>query len=36
MSFTSKGTHEIIVAGRQRQMFKVDVEKGTVTQTVCF
>jgi hypothetical protein len=35
MNFTSKGTREILVAGCQEQMFKVDVEKGTITDTVC-
>ena len=34
MNFTSKGTREILVAGCQDQMFKVDVEKGTITDTV--
>ena len=34
MSFTSKGTHELLIAGYQDTMFKVDVEKGTVIQTV--
>lgn len=34
MSFTSKGTHELLVAGNQQTMFKVDVEKGTVTEEV--
>ncbi|KAL2354819.1 PAB-dependent poly(A)-specific ribonuclease subunit PAN2 [Cryomyces antarcticus] len=34
MSYTSKGTHEILVAGNQDTMFKVDVKKGIVTQTV--
>jgi hypothetical protein len=34
MNFTSKGTREILVAGCQEQMFKVDVEKGTVVDTV--
>jgi len=34
MNFTSKGTREILVAGCQEQMFKIDVEKGTVTDTV--
>jgi len=34
MNFTSKGTREILIAGCQVQMFKVDVEKGTVTETV--
>jgi PAB-dependent poly(A)-specific ribonuclease subunit 2 len=34
MSFTAKGTHELVVAGGQDTMFKIDVEKGTVTQVV--
>jgi hypothetical protein len=34
MNFTSKGTREILVAGCQDQMFKVDVEKGVVVNTV--
>lgn len=34
MSFTSKGTHEVLLAGAQDTMFKIDVEKGTITQTV--
>jgi PAB-dependent poly(A)-specific ribonuclease subunit 2 len=34
MSYTSKGTSEIIVAGQQDQMFIIDVEKGTVTKQV--
>lgn len=34
MSFTSKGTHELLVAGHQDTLFKIDVEKGTVTDTV--
>ena len=34
MSYTSKGTHELLVAGGQRTMFKIDVEKGEITQTV--
>jgi primosomal replication protein N len=36
MNFTSKGTREILVAGCQEQMFKVDVEKGVVVNTVGF
>lgn len=32
MSFTSKGTREILVAGVQDQMFVVDVEKGEITK----
>jgi PAB-dependent poly(A)-specific ribonuclease subunit 2 len=35
MNFTSKGTREILVAGCQEQMFKVDVDKGAITDTVC-
>lgn len=35
MNFTSKGTREILVAGCQENMFKVDVEKGAITDTVC-
>jgi hypothetical protein len=34
MNFTSKGTREILIAGCQEQMFKVDVEKGVVVDTV--
>jgi PAB-dependent poly(A)-specific ribonuclease subunit 2 len=34
MNFTSKGTREILIAGCQEQMFKVDVEKGTIADTV--
>jgi len=34
MNFTSKGTREILVAGCQEKMFKVDVEKGTIADTV--
>jgi PAB-dependent poly(A)-specific ribonuclease subunit 2 len=35
MSFTSKGTNEIIVAGLQDQMFVIDVNKGEITKEVC-
>jgi PAB-dependent poly(A)-specific ribonuclease subunit 2 len=35
MNFTSKGTREILVAGCQGRTFKVDVEKGTITDSVC-
>jgi PAB-dependent poly(A)-specific ribonuclease subunit 2 len=35
MNFTSKGTREILIAGCQEQMFKVDVEKGIIIDTVC-
>jgi hypothetical protein len=34
MNFTSKGTREILVAGCQNRMFKVDVEKGAIIETV--
>ncbi|KAL1594781.1 poly(A)-specific ribonuclease [Nothophoma quercina] len=34
MNFTSKGTREILVAGCQNRMFKVDVEKGAITETL--
>lgn len=34
MSYTSKGTSEILVAGLQDVMFTVDVDKGTVTKQV--
>lgn len=36
MNFTSKGTREILVAGCQEHMFKVDVDKGVITDTVRF
>jgi hypothetical protein len=34
MSFTAKGQHEILVAGRQNTMFRIDVEKGNIVDTV--
>ncbi|KAF2396885.1 PAB-dependent poly(A)-specific ribonuclease subunit PAN2 [Trichodelitschia bisporula] len=34
MSFTSRGTQEILVAGFQDTMFRVDVEKGTIIQAL--
>lgn len=34
MSFTSKNADEVLVAGQQDTMFKVDLEKGTITETV--
>jgi PAB-dependent poly(A)-specific ribonuclease subunit 2 len=34
MSYTSRGTSEILVAGLQDQMFIIDVDKGTVTKQV--
>lgn len=36
MSFTSKGTNEILVAGRQPHMYKIDIEKGVITSTASF
>ena len=35
MSFAQKGNNEILVAGCQDTMFKINVEKGTVSQAVC-
>jgi hypothetical protein len=35
MSFTSKGLNEILVAGAQEKMFKIDLEKGAVIDIVC-
>jgi PAB-dependent poly(A)-specific ribonuclease subunit 2 len=34
MSYTSRGTAEILVAGLQQTMFILDVEKGTITKEV--
>jgi PAB-dependent poly(A)-specific ribonuclease subunit 2 len=34
MSFTSRGTHELLIAGVQEQMFKIDVEKGQIMEYV--
>lgn len=34
MSYTNKGTGEILVAGLQDQMFVIDVEKGTIAKQV--
>ncbi|KAL2069699.1 hypothetical protein VTL71DRAFT_14378 [Oculimacula yallundae] len=34
MSYTNKGTGEIIVAGLQDQMFVIDVEKGVITKQI--
>ena len=34
VSYTSKGTSEMIVAGLQTSMFTVDVEKGMITRKV--
>jgi PAB-dependent poly(A)-specific ribonuclease subunit 2 len=36
MSYTSKGTSEILVAGLQDQMFTIDVEKGAITKQVAY
>lgn len=35
MSFTSKGTAEIIVAGMQNTMLVIDLNKGEVVKQVC-
>lgn len=34
MSFTSANATELVVAGCQRQMYRIDVDKGTVTDTI--
>jgi PAB-dependent poly(A)-specific ribonuclease subunit 2 len=34
VSFTSKGTTEILVAGVQGTMFSIDVDKGVITKEV--
>ena len=34
MSFTSKGTAEILVAGEQDKMFVIDTVKGEITKQV--
>lgn len=34
MSFTSKGTGEILVAGEQDKMFVIDTNKGEITKQV--
>jgi hypothetical protein len=34
MSFTSKSANEVLVAGQQDTMFKIDVEKGMIIETV--
>ncbi|KAK4636083.1 PAN2-PAN3 deadenylation complex catalytic subunit PAN2 [Fulvia fulva] len=34
MSFTSREANEVIVAGCQAHMFRIDVEKGTVLETI--
>jgi hypothetical protein len=34
MSFMSKSANEVLVAGQQDTMFKIDVEKGMIMETV--
>ncbi|KAG9579648.1 hypothetical protein KCV04_g23456, partial [Aureobasidium melanogenum] len=34
MAFTSKGVHEVLVAGCQETMYKIDVDKGVITSTL--
>jgi PAB-dependent poly(A)-specific ribonuclease subunit 2 len=34
MSYTSRGTSEILVAGTKEVMFTIDVDKGTITKEV--
>jgi PAB-dependent poly(A)-specific ribonuclease subunit 2 len=34
MSFTSKGSDEVLVAGYQQTMFKVDIDKGVILDTL--
>ena len=34
MSFTSKDNNELLVAGIQDQMFKIDIERGQITEYV--
>ncbi|KAI9712687.1 MAG: poly(A)-specific ribonuclease [Bogoriella megaspora] len=34
MSFTARGPHEILVAGCQDTMFRIDVEKGAILETL--
>ncbi|OCK74303.1 PAB-dependent poly(A)-specific ribonuclease-like protein subunit pan2 [Lepidopterella palustris CBS 459.81] len=34
MNFTSKGTREVLIAGCQDEMFKVDVDKGVLVETI--
>lgn len=34
MSFTSKGSNEILVAGCQAHMYKIDIERGVITSSV--
>lgn len=35
MTFSTKDMTEILVAGGQDKMFKIDIAKGSITQTVC-
>lgn len=34
MSFLGKGNVEVLVAGRQDEMYKINIEHGRVTETV--
>lgn len=34
MTYTSKGTSEVLAAGLQDQMFIINVDKGTITRQV--
>jgi PAB-dependent poly(A)-specific ribonuclease subunit 2 len=34
MSYTAKGTNELLVAGLQEQMFKIDIERGQIIEYV--
>ncbi|USW48021.1 Putative ribonuclease H-like superfamily, exonuclease, RNase T/DNA polymerase III [Septoria linicola] len=34
MTFTSRAATEVIVAGRQTQLYRIDVERGVVTETI--
>lgn len=35
MSFTSKDANEVLVAGMQSTMFRIDMEKGVLLEIVC-
>ena len=35
MSFTSKDASEVLVAGMQSIMFRIDMEKGALLEIVC-
>ncbi len=34
MSYTLRGTHEVVIAGAQSDMFVIDVDKGAISQRV--